>query len=118
LKRAGATVTLADNGLKGVRAMCANGDEANALTVPPAFDFVLMDMQMPEMDGYTASSLLRGKGCGLPIVALTAHAMSGDREACLAAGCSDYATKPIDAAALIALVRSSVAARQPAPIGQ
>jgi PAS domain S-box-containing protein len=109
LRRAGAVVTIADNGLKGVRALCARDDEAGELLDPPPYDMVLMDMQMPEMDGYTATTLLRGKGCKLPIVALTAHAMSDDRDACLAAGCSDYATKPIDGKRLIALVGGTVA---------
>lgn len=103
LRRAGAEVTVVENGKLAVEAMCLCGDIKNPLYPAPSFDLLLSDMQMPEMDGYTAVRMLRDKGCRLPIVALTAHAMAGDRERCLAAGCSDYASKPIDPEHLIKL---------------
>ncbi len=97
LKRAGATIVEAENGQVAVD-----------LTEQEEFDVILLDMQMPVMDGYTAATTLRQRGCLIPIVALTAHAMTQDEEKCLAAGCSHFLTKPVDSNKLLRLVSDIV----------
>jgi two-component system CheB/CheR fusion protein len=105
LKKAGVDVSVAENGQVALESALAARDEGNP------FDVVLMDMQMPVMDGYTATERLRESGYRGAIVALTAHAMEGDEQKCLAAGCDDYATKPIDRPRLLAAVRRFLSAK-------
>lgn len=93
LENAGLTIASAENGLEAVK-----------LAMTARFDAVLMDIQMPVMDGYQASAHLRAAGLTLPIVALTADAMKGFEQKCLAAGCSHYLTKPVDIDALLELL--------------
>jgi CheY-like chemotaxis protein len=90
LSRAGVDVVVVDNGAKAIEQVHA-GEAAGE-----PFDLVLMDMQMPLLDGYGATRALRAAGSRVPIVALTAHAMAGERERCVEAGCDEFATKPID----------------------
>ena len=88
--------------------VASNGRDALDATGRESFDLVFMDLQMPEMDGFEATATIRarerGTGAHLPIVALTAHAMKGDREKCLAGGMDDYLTKPIQPPELEALL--------------
>ena len=91
-----------------------NGKQACDLVLKdPSFHVILMDMQMPIMDGYAASTKLRESGIIIPIVALTAHAMASDKQRCMDAGCSHYLSKPIDANDLFALMKSLHGERYP-----
>jgi signal transduction histidine kinase/CheY-like chemotaxis protein len=95
--------------------VAADGREALAAIEKEGFDLVLMDLQMPEMDGFEATVAIREKekagGARLPIVALTAHAMKGDREKCLAAGMDGYLTKPIRTPELDEILKKYLARR-------
>jgi PAS domain S-box-containing protein len=108
LRKAGAEVRIFDNGLLALLALTAGGHANSPLAASPECDIVLTDMQMPEMDGYTLARALRSKGWSRPIIALTAHAMTGDAERCIDAGCDAYATKPIERQTLIDVCRSAM----------
>jgi two-component system sensor histidine kinase/response regulator len=102
---------LATYGLKADGA--ANGKEVLEALARIRYDLVLMDLQMPEMDGFDASRKIRSNQSGIndpdiPIVALTANAMQGDREKCLSAGMDDYLTKPIDPRKLLAAIETHI----------
>lgn len=102
LERAGYQVTLASNGL-----------QALALLAEQHYDLCLMDVQMPEMDGLTATREIRSREAGgsrLPIIAMTANAMTGDRDLCLEAGMDDYVSKPVTATSLKRTVERWLAA--------
>jgi CheY-like chemotaxis protein len=108
LQRLGLKPDLACDGREAV-------DHARAQT----YDLILMDVQMPELDGYEATAAIRQQESGtarhLPIIAMTAHAMKGDRERCLEAGMDEYVAKPIRAAQLFEIMgRVLGSARQPA----
>lgn len=106
LTDSGATVMCATNGLEAVKML-----SDQELSV----DVVLMDMQMPVMDGYTAARELRAQGFSRPVIAMTANAMIGDDANCREAGCSDYLSKPINLDRLLELVRdwSGILSKQP-----
>jgi len=96
----GMRVLNAENGVKGIEVLRSD----------PSIELILMDVMMPEMDGYEATARIRSmpERADLPIIAVTAKAMQGDREKSLAAGASDYVTKPVDAAVLIDCIRRAL----------
>ena len=96
LTAAGANLVVVKNGAEAVAAALESREKDEP------FDIILMDMQMPELDGYGATAQLRKETWNGPIVALTAHAMRGDRERCVAAGCDDVITKPVTRERLLA----------------
>ena len=99
LKRRGFDVVLAHDGQTGVDQARAEGP-----------DVILLDMNLPVMDGWTAAQTLKGDAAtaGIPIIALTAHAMSGDREKALQAGCDDYHPKPVDFSKLLSQIDAAL----------
>ena len=105
LERRGFTIRIAVDGAEGVAMATAD--------IP---DLVLMDMSLPIMDGWEAMRTLKANPdtAGIPVIGLTAHAMAGDREKCLAAGCDDYDTKPIELPRLLEKMQSQLGDKFPA----
>ena len=101
LRKAGASVEIVENGRLAVERITQDGTLGGEMTSVRDFDVILMDMQMPVMDGYEATRILRKRGCRIPILAVTAHAMELDEVKCLEAGCDFRLTKPIDKNLLI-----------------
>jgi len=100
LSKAGYQVDVANNGREAVEKYCQT---------PDAFDLIFMDIQMPEMDGKEATRAIRQKGFDtVPIIAMTAHAMKGDREKCLEVGMNDYVTKPIKREVVFAIINKCI----------
>ncbi|MFT5992616.1 MAG: signal transduction histidine kinase/DNA-binding response OmpR family regulator [Flavobacteriales bacterium] len=101
ISRAGGGITVVENGLLAVDEALSQFDNGTP------YDIILMDIQMPVMDGYTATRTLRDSGYSGQIVALTSHAMATERQKCIDAGCSGYLNKPVDRDALIATIRDA-----------
>ena len=104
LERRGFEVLLAVDGRAGID---------TALAEKP--DLVLMDMNMPQVDGWEATRQIKSAMTMLPVIALTAHALTGDRERALEAGCTDYLTKPIDFAKLLSQIELLLDSGAPTP---
>ena len=108
LKRRGHEVSLATDGQQAV-------DKARVERP----EIILLDMNLPILDGWTAAGLIKSStdGARIPIIALTAHAMAGDRDKAIAAGCDDYHPKPVDFTRLLAQIESLVAKAAPSVPG-
>ena len=126
LELSGKRVLLVDDDIRNIYAMTALLDELGLVVVAAKdgvealqafdrepFDLVLMDMAMPNMDGYTATRMLKGeRACAIPVIALTAHAMKGDRDKCITAGCDDYLAKPVGRQELLEMLHRWLAVAQ------
>ncbi|MFM7187816.1 MAG: response regulator, partial [Armatimonadota bacterium] len=104
-ERRGFTIRIAVDGAEGV-----------SMATSELPDLVLMDMSLPVMDGWEATRTLKANAAtaGIPVIGLTAHAMAGDREKCLAAGCDDYDTKPIELPRLLEKMQGQLGDKFPA----
>lgn len=98
----------------GAQTECVfNGKDAVSLALTKLYDLVIMDIQMPEMDGLEATTILRKNGFPNPILVLTAHAMMDERERCLSVGCDDYLSKPVSRQVLIDTIKTHIEKKAP-----
>jgi CheY-like chemotaxis protein len=95
-----------------------DGQQGLSMALRGGFDLVLLDMSLPEMDGWEVTRRLRAdaRARALPVIALTAHAMAGDREKAIEAGCNEYDSKPVDFSRLLAKIEALLGG--PAPSGE
>ena len=106
LENAGAEVEVAADGQMAMDVLSEKDDKNSS------YDLFVLDMHMPHLSGYDTASAIRRLGIIAPIIALTASAMRGDREKCLAAGCDDYLTKPIDRQKLLEKITNLMTAKK------
>lgn len=109
LQKAGFAVVTTGNGFTAIQGLVGAATLRKSVVRPPTFDLVLMDMQMPMMDGYEAVRQLRAQNFRTPIIAVTACTLTGDREKCLAAGCDNYLGKPVEPEQFIATCIAEIA---------
>jgi CheY-like chemotaxis protein len=117
LRRVGARITVAGNGREALDLLLPLLRQAEQTGGGVPFDVILMDMQMPILDGYETTRQIRQAGFAGPIIALTAHAMDSDRTKCLNAGCNAFATKPIVRKELLCTIREKLAEAKASPAG-
>ncbi|MBI5365577.1 MAG: response regulator [Planctomycetes bacterium] len=96
-------------------AMAVDGEQGVAMSLSERPDLILMDMSLPVVDGWTATARVKAapETAAIPVIALTAHAMAGDREKAIAAGCDDFDTKPIELARLLQKIQSFLEKKAP-----
>ena len=102
---------------KGYTIVCAvDGEQGVSMAIAEVPDLILMDISLPQIDGYEATRRIKANGptATVPVIALTAHAMTGDREKTLEAGCDDYDTKPVELPRLLGKIEALLAKKAPA----